>query len=165
MQKLKQKLKFLPLILLALMAMAAPASVMAATSPACQKFLGPDGNPTTISQQCESQTPAACKGINRFSDAGESKFDDCLSQKALVSSNNPIIRDLNTIVDFLSGLVGIVVVGVIILGGIQYSMAGDSPDAVGKAKQRITNGLIALVGFLLIFSFLQWIIPGGIFNS
>jgi hypothetical protein len=44
-------------------------------------------------------------------------------------------------------------------------MAGDSSDAVGKAKQRITNALFALVAFLLIFSFLQWIVPGGIFNS
>jgi uncharacterized membrane protein YraQ (UPF0718 family) len=78
--------------------------------------------------------------------------------------DNPIVKDLNTIVGFLSGLVGVVVVGVIILGGIQYALAGDKAEAVSAAKQRIVNGLIALVAFFFIFAFLQWLIPGGIFK-
>lgn len=78
--------------------------------------------------------------------------------------DNPIVKDLNIVVTFLSGLVGVVVVGVIILGGIQYSMAGDKAEAVGAAKKRITNGLIALLAFLFIFAFLQWLIPGGVFK-
>lgn len=77
---------------------------------------------------------------------------------------NPIVQDLNIIVSFLSGLVGVVVVGVIILGGIQYATAGDKAEAVSAAKKRIINGLIALVAFLFIFAFLQWLIPGGIFS-
>jgi hypothetical protein len=77
---------------------------------------------------------------------------------------NPIIKDLNLIINFLSAGVGIVVVAVIILGGIQYSMAGGSPDATAKAKQRILNGLIALLAYIFIFAFLQWLIPGGIFS-
>lgn len=76
--------------------------------------------------------------------------------------NNKIITDLNDIIDFLSAGVGIVVTGMIIVGGIQYSMAGGSPEAVSKAKQKIINALIALVVFIFIFAFLQWIIPGGI---
>lgn len=79
--------------------------------------------------------------------------------------NNPIVHDLNVIVNILSALVGVVVTAVIVLGGVQYAMAGDSPDAVSKAKQRITNGLIALAAFLLIYGFLQWIVPGGVFNT
>jgi uncharacterized membrane protein len=74
------------------------------------------------------------------------------------------VHDIQIIVNFLSAGVGIVVVAVIILGGIQYSMAGDNPQAVGSAKQRIINGLIALVAFLFIFAFLQWLIPGGVFS-
>jgi hypothetical protein len=84
-------------------------------------------------------------------------------QKCLVG--NPIVKDLNIIVDFLSIGVGIVVIGSIILGGIQYAMAGDSPEAVNKAKQRITNASIALLAYMFVFAFLQWLIPGGIFNS
>jgi hypothetical protein len=77
---------------------------------------------------------------------------------------NPIVKDLNMIINFLSAGVGVIVIAVIILGGIQYSMAGDSPEATAKAKQRIMNGLIALLAFIFIFAFLQWLIPGGIFN-
>ena len=79
-------------------------------------------------------------------------------------SKNPIVGRLNTIVKVLSGLVGVVVVGVIILGGIQYSIAGDKAEAVSAAKKRIINGVTALIAFLFIFAFLQWLIPGGIFK-
>lgn len=81
-----------------------------------------------------------------------------------IDPNNPIVKDLNQVVAFLSALVGIVVVGSIILGGIQYSAAGDNPQAVSAAKQRIINGLIALIAFLFTFAFLQWLIPGGVFK-
>lgn len=78
---------------------------------------------------------------------------------------NPIVKDLNLIVNFLSAGVGIIVVAVIIIGGIQYSMAGDNPQAVTAAKQRIFNGLIALATFILMAAFLQWLVPGGVFNT
>jgi hypothetical protein len=77
--------------------------------------------------------------------------------------NNPIIKDINLIVNFLSIGVGVIVIAMIIIGGIQYSIAGDNPQAVTAAKQRITNALIALVAYLFVFAFLQWLIPGGIF--
>jgi hypothetical protein len=62
----------------------------------------------------------------------------------------------------LSAGVGIIVVTVIIIGGIQYSIAGDNANATKAARDRIMNGLIALFAFMLIFAFLQWLIPGGI---
>ncbi|MBX4197652.1 hypothetical protein KW801_03830 [Candidatus Saccharibacteria bacterium] len=88
-------------------------------------------------------------------DSSQSGLQNCIK-------SNKIVEDLNGIIDFLSAGVAIVVIGSIILGGIQYSMAGGSPEAVTKARQRITNGLIAFAAFLFIFAFLQWIIPGGI---
>ena len=100
---------------------------------------------------------------DRSTDKGEKQFRDCLAQYA-VSEANPIIKRINTIVKFLSGLVAVVITGVIILGGIQYSMAGDKAEAVTAAKKRIYNALIALVVFILMFTFLQWLIPGGIFS-
>lgn len=78
--------------------------------------------------------------------------------------NNTIVLWLQRIVNALSAGVAIIVVAMIMLGGIQYSMAGDNPQAVTAAKQRITNALIALAAFLLISTFLQWLIPGGIFD-
>ncbi len=78
---------------------------------------------------------------------------------------NKITKDLQVAVNFLSAGVGIVVIGLIIVGGIQYSIAGDNPQATTAAKERITNALIALVAFLFIFAFIQWLIPGGLFGS
>ncbi|HLG90755.1 MAG TPA: hypothetical protein VI336_01155 [Candidatus Saccharimonadales bacterium] len=76
---------------------------------------------------------------------------------------NPIVEDINVVVNFLSIGVGVVVIAMIIIGGIQYSIAGDNPQAVNAAKQRIINALIALVAYIFMFAFLQWLIPGGIF--
>ena len=75
---------------------------------------------------------------------------------------NPITNFINDAINFLSAGVGIIVIGMIILGGIQYSIAGDNPTATQAAKQRITNGLIALFVFLFLFAFLQWLVPGGL---
>ena len=87
----------------------------------------------------------------------QTKLKNCVTQ-------TPIVKDIQSIVDFLSIGVGIIVIAMIIIGGIQYSMAGDSPDATGKAKTKITNALIALFVYLFMFAFLQWIIPGGLFG-
>lgn len=83
-------------------------------------------------------------------------------QKCL--ETNPIVSRLNTIVNFLAGLVGIVVIGVIIFGGIQYISAGDNATQITAAKQRIMNGIIALLIFIFTYAFLQWLIPGGVFR-
>jgi hypothetical protein len=78
---------------------------------------------------------------------------------------NPIIKDINTVVDFLSAGAGIIIVGSIIVGGIQYSLAGSNANEVTAAKNRIRDALIALFAFFFIFSFLQWLIPGGLWFS
>jgi hypothetical protein len=78
--------------------------------------------------------------------------------------NDPVTKDIELIVNVLSAGVGIVVIGMIIVGGIQYSIAGDNSQATAAAKQRIVNALIALFAYLFIFAFIQWLIPGGLFG-
>jgi hypothetical protein len=78
--------------------------------------------------------------------------------------SNPILKDIQTVVDVLSAGVAIVVVAMIIVGGIQYSLAGDNSSAVTAAKKRIANALIALFAFIFMFSFIEWLVPGGIFG-
>jgi hypothetical protein len=80
-------------------------------------------------------------------------------------TSTPLIHDIQVIVNFLAASVGIIVTGVILLGGIQYILAGGNATALTAARQRIINGLIALFAFLFMYAFLQWIIPGGIFNK
>jgi hypothetical protein len=71
---------------------------------------------------------------------------------------------LETAINFFSAIVGIVVVISIIIGGVQYSTAGSDPKKVAEAKGRIFNALIALLAFIFLYSFLQWLVPGGIFR-
>lgn len=97
---------------------------------------------------------AAASKCKDSSDAG---IRSCLS-------NNQIVKDLNTVVTILSGVVGIVIIGSLIFAGIRYSLAGDNSQEVGAAKQRIINSFIALVVYIAMVSLLQWLIPGGIFS-
>lgn len=80
-------------------------------------------------------------------------------------SSNPIVGRLDQIIKFLSAGVGIIIVGSIIVAGIQYAMGGNQPQVLTAARNRIINSILALFAFLLIFAFLQWIIPGGLFNN
>lgn len=72
---------------------------------------------------------------------------------------------LTPLIKFLSAAVGIVVVGAVIFGGIQFSASGGDPQKVANAKKHITNALIALVAYLLLFAFLNFIIPGGLLSD
>lgn len=65
-------------------------------------------------------------------------------------------------VQALSALAGIVIVIMITVGGIQYSASKDNPQATAAAKGKITNAITALIAYLLMFGFLQYIVPGGV---
>jgi hypothetical protein len=93
--------------------------------------------------------------------AGEFKTD-CIETE-LNEENCGIVRYLVVFTNALSALVGIVVVIMLAIGGIQYSTSHDNPQAVQAAKKRIANALLALVAYFFLFGFLQWIIPGGLF--
>lgn len=80
----------------------------------------------------------------------------------LSASNCGITRYLILLINVLSGLVGITVVGVMIFAGIQYSVSSGDPGAAAAAKKRISNAILALVLFATMYGFLQWIVPGGV---
>jgi hypothetical protein len=69
------------------------------------------------------------------------------------------------VVNFLSAGVGLVVVGSIIVGGIQYAVAGNNANTVSAAKKRIQDTIIALIAFFFIYAFLNWLIPGGLLSG
>lgn len=72
---------------------------------------------------------------------------------------------LNPAINVLAGLVGIAVVIGIIIGAVQYSASAGDPQGVAKAKGRIMSAIIAFIAFAFLYVFLQWIVPGGIFNK
>jgi hypothetical protein len=95
------------------------------------------------------------KGACSIKDPNQNALNKCLNQ-------NPIIKDLRLVVNFLSAGVGIVIVGSVIFGAIQYILAGNNPNAVSAAKKRLEDTLIALLAFFFIYAFLSWLVPGGL---
>ena len=51
----------------------------------------------------------------------------------------------------------------IVICGIQYLTARDSVDQAAKAKNRLINIIIGLVVYAVMWGFLTWLIPGGLF--
>jgi hypothetical protein len=72
---------------------------------------------------------------------------------------------VNPLVDFLAALVGIVVIGGIIYGGILFSTSAGDPQRAAQGRDHIRNALIGLVAYILLYTFLQFLIPGGKLNA
>lgn len=69
---------------------------------------------------------------------------------------------INPFIKLLSGAIGVIVVLMVVVGGVQYSSAGSDPQKVAEARKKITNALLALVTYIFIFALLNWLVPGGI---
>jgi len=67
-------------------------------------------------------------------------------------------------INILTAGIGVAAVGSILYGSILYASAGGSPDGVKKAKDIIKNVVIGLVAYALMYSLLNFLIPGGIFS-
>lgn len=66
------------------------------------------------------------------------------------------------VMKFASGLVGVAVVGGIIVGGIVYSTSEGNPGKAQKGVTIITNSVLGLLLYLLMFAIINFLIPGGI---
>lgn len=79
------------------------------------------------------------------------------------TTNNGIWSLLLTAINILTGLVGIAAVGGIVYGAILYTSSGGNPEQTKKAIEFIRNVVIGIVAYAVMFSFLNFIIPGGLF--
>jgi hypothetical protein len=115
----------------------------------------PNTTPTPTGSPTQNRTPEVvesdCQGDNIRAGAAEGTEEHC-----------GILDYLVLFINVLSGLVGIAVVGSIIYGGIQYGSAGSDPQKVSAAKDRIRNAIIALLFFIFMYGFLNYLIPGGV---
>src|SRR6266571_2612197 len=75
-----------------------------------------------------------------------------------------IIAYVKIFLQFLSAGVGIVIILMLVIAGIQYITSTGNPAMIKGAKDRIVNAITALVLFVLSFAILSFLIPGGIFG-
>jgi hypothetical protein len=71
---------------------------------------------------------------------------------------------INPLVNLLSAAVGVVVVLGIIFGAIQFSSSAGDPQKAANGKNHIRNALLGLLAYILLYAFIQFIIPGGKLN-
>lgn len=122
---------------------------------------GTSADPDAVGKKCGKDNPdtEAVEGV-------KTKFNfGCLGDKYDGDRLSPIEDMLYAFVRFISVGVGIAVVISMILAGIQYSSSEGNPEATQAAKGRIRISIGALLIYLFTFSLVQYLVPGGVFNS
>lgn len=157
--------------------------------PATTKVTCNDGKQVTVTRSGDTFTEKdykrACKnhggytapsggGSTSTGDTNPIAGDDCGGVKTSIIkcsqdnsgnsiSNNGVWGLLLIAINILTAGVAVVAVGGIIYGAILYASAEDKTDQVNQAKQIITNVVIGLVLFALMWSLLNFLVPGGVF--
>lgn len=68
------------------------------------------------------------------------------------------------VINILTAGVGVLAIAGFVYGGFLYMTSGGSPEQVKKARVTFTNVIIGVVAFGGMFTLLNFIVPGGIFN-
>lgn len=99
----------------------------------------------------------------------------CETDTAIISCDNVNVGEdgventglwslLLTAINILSVGVGVVAIGGIVYASILYTSAGGSQEQVKKAMGIITNIVIGVIAYALMFAALNFLIPGGLFT-
>lgn len=112
--------------------------------------------------------PNASNPLGEFNN-GAKATHDCGGVKTSLDlgcrgSGNAISQLLFAIIRFLSVGVGLVVIGSVIMAGIQYTSSQGNPQATAAAQKRIAATVGALLLYILTFAILNWLVPGGLFR-
>ena len=75
------------------------------------------------------------------------------------SGRKSIFAFVEIIIQYLTALIGVVMVLMIVIAGLQYVLAGSSPDNAKSAKTRIERAFTGLILFILMFGILQILLP------
>jgi len=78
--------------------------------------------------------------------------------------NTGVWSILLTGINILTGAVAVAAVAGVIYGSILYTSAGGNQEQTKKAMGIITNVVIGIITYALMYSGLNFLIPGGIFN-
>jgi hypothetical protein len=84
----------------------------------------------------------------------------CVANDA--GSGGAIVNYLRDVLSLLGGIVGLVVMIMLVIAGLQYITSAGDPAMVKSAKSHIVNAITALVLYLMMVAILQFLIPGGI---
>ena len=113
----------------------------------------------TVSAECDPATQSCCGGV-------QTSLITCTQEggDGAPIEETGIWGILLIVINILTAGVAIVAVGGIVFASIQYSSAGGNPEQVKKAMTTITNIVIGILAYALMFAVLNFVVPGGLFN-
>ena len=110
----------------------------------------------------DGHTVVASNKVDTCPDTADPAVTGGNCSKVTSGSCDLVSKYIQPAIDLLAGGVGIAVVISIVIGGMQYSSSAGDSSKITAAKNRIRNSIIALVMFLFLVAFLNFLIPGGI---
>ncbi len=78
--------------------------------------------------------------------------------------NSGVWGILLIVVNVMTAGVGVLALAGIVYGAVIYTSAGGSPEQIKKARTIFTNVVIGVLAFAGMYTLLQFIVPGGVFN-
>lgn len=85
---------------------------------------------------------------------------DTLEACNIDTTQNNLMTRVQTIINVVLGVLGIVTVAVIIIGGFNYITSSGDPAKVAKAKNTILYGVIGLIIALLAYAIVNFVLTG-----
>lgn len=95
--------------------------------------------------------------------AQDQNFVQVCDENGTGACANFVAKYINPFITLLTVVIGVAAAISIVVAGIQYASAGSDPGKVQKAKDRIGQTMLGLLAYILLFSFLNYIVPGGLF--
>lgn len=119
----------------------------------------PYERPEELHTNCEPGSEGCCGGVKTSIIGGE-----LCGGKEDGTENGTIFALLKGALNILTAGIGIAAVGGIAYGAFLYTTAENKPDQTKKAVGIITNVVIGIVAYGLMYVLLNFLIPGGIFT-
>jgi len=143
-------------------------------------FVSIFGPSSSALDACDPATQSCCGGVETTvftcSQTGQDKgacpdgtIIDAKStcadgSKPDVVANTGVWGILLVAINILTAGIGIVAIGGIVYASILYTSAGGSQEQVKKAMGIITNVVIGVLAYALMYAVLNFLVPGGLFN-
>ena len=108
--------------------------------------------------------PANAKNTKKCAGVEVSIIQCDAKENAKNPKDSAIWEVLLMVLNILTAGVGIAAVGGILYGSFLYTSASDKAEQTKKAIGVITNVVIGIVAYILMYGFLQFLIPGGVLN-
>lgn len=104
---------------------------------------------------CPGNTPGLGEDI-------DAEITTSCDAEVLNRDNCKIIDYLVIGINFLSAVAGMAITASIMIAGYQYMTARDNAGQIQAARTRITWAIVALLIFIFMYGFLNWLVPGGV---